>query len=351
MSSTQTSNEHATQSPDRRDGRSEARGRRHSGVRRRSRQALLRELGVAAGRRFRRRRRLAGGAADTSRLAVLDPSSARESRRPRRARLRALFLVVVRHRGSTRRARRPRRRRERGVPFRRRPVQSTARAVACRARTRSGDPTAHSPRSAIRTATAGCSRRSRRGFPDEDSAAGRRDADRASARGGGAPWRVRTDRSEAPLVGLVRRLHRRARAAAGLPRRRPKTARSTWKSARRMRRRHRSRRRLSRLRAVGPPRQAPHALGVAGRRSAGAGALPRRVLSEGPEATRRAPATASRDAGRLLPSRDDLDRQPARDERVPRWRRRPLDVSLGPRAQSCRRISTSRNTPTRITIR
>ena len=31
-------------------------------------------------------------------------------------------------------------------------------------------PTPHSPRSAIRTATAGCSRRSRRGFPDEDSA-------------------------------------------------------------------------------------------------------------------------------------------------------------------------------------
>ena len=30
--------------------------------------------------------------------------------------------------------------------------------------------TARSPRSAIRTATAGCSRRSRRGFPDEDSA-------------------------------------------------------------------------------------------------------------------------------------------------------------------------------------
>ena len=29
---------------------------------------------------------------------------------------------------------------------------------------------ARSPRSAIRTATAGCSRRSRRGFPDEDSA-------------------------------------------------------------------------------------------------------------------------------------------------------------------------------------
>ena len=101
-----------------------------------------------------------------------------------------------------------------------------------------------------------------------------------------------------------------------------------------VRARHRSRRRLSRLRAFGPPRHAPHALGVAGRRSAGAGAVPRRFLSERPEATRRAPATAPRDAGGLLPSRDDFDRQPGRDERVPRWRRRPLDVSLGPRAQA-----------------
>ena len=38
------------------------------------------------------------------------------------------------------------------------------------------------------------------------------DADRASARDRGAPWRVRSDRAEAPLVGVVRRLHRRARA-------------------------------------------------------------------------------------------------------------------------------------------
>ena len=55
MSSTQTIHEDATRHPHRRDGRSEARGRRHSGVRRRSRQALLREPGVAAGRRFRQR--------------------------------------------------------------------------------------------------------------------------------------------------------------------------------------------------------------------------------------------------------------------------------------------------------
>ena len=53
---------------------------------------------------------------------------------------------------------------------------------------------------------------------DQDAASrarpqpGRRDADRAPARDRGAPWRVRADRSEAPLVRLVRRLHRRARA-------------------------------------------------------------------------------------------------------------------------------------------
>ena len=44
------------------------------------------------------------------------------------------------------------------------------------------------PHSAIPTATAGCSRRSRRGFPGEDSATRRRVVDRASARRGGSPW-------------------------------------------------------------------------------------------------------------------------------------------------------------------
>ena len=47
-------------------------------------------------------------------------------------------------------------------------------------------------------------------LPGRGFSAGRRDADRAPARDGEAPWRVRTDRSEAPLVGVVRRLHRRA---------------------------------------------------------------------------------------------------------------------------------------------
>ena len=48
--------------------------------------------------------------------------------------------------------------------------QPTARAVASPGRRPITPATARSPRSAIRTATAGCSRRSRRGFPDEDSA-------------------------------------------------------------------------------------------------------------------------------------------------------------------------------------
>ena len=49
-------------------------------------------------------------------------------------------------------------------------------------------------------------------LPGRGFSTGRRDADRAPARGRKAPWRVRSDRSEAPLVGLVRRLHRRAGA-------------------------------------------------------------------------------------------------------------------------------------------
>ena len=120
-----------------------------------------------------------------------------------------LFLVVVRHRGRTRRAHRTRRRRQRG--------RSTSTAIH-------GDHRAAGP--ATRTVSSYGSYAS---FSDPDGnswllqevktrlpgrglSTGRRDADRASARDRGAPWRVRTDRSEAPLVGVVRRLHRRARA-------------------------------------------------------------------------------------------------------------------------------------------
>ena len=54
MSTTQASSEQAAGAR-RRSGRAEDRGGRHPGVRRRSRQALLRGPGVAAGRRFRQR--------------------------------------------------------------------------------------------------------------------------------------------------------------------------------------------------------------------------------------------------------------------------------------------------------
>ena len=181
---------------------------------------------------------------------------------------------------------------------------------------------------------------------------GRSDSDRASERDRAAPWRVRTDRSEAPLVGVVRRLHRRARARPG----------SRGSSRKRrcapygrcpppVRARHRSRRSLPGLRAFGPPRQAPLARGVAGRRPAGAGVLARRFLSKRQETTRRAPATPPRDAGRLLPPRDHLDRQPARR----RTSSAPASALTGRSSRTpgvnCRRISTSRNTPTRTTIR
>ncbi len=49
-------------------------------------------------------------------------------------------------------------------------------------------------------------------LPGRGNQPGRRCSDRIAARDRGAPRQVRTDRSEAPLVGVVRRLHCRARA-------------------------------------------------------------------------------------------------------------------------------------------
>jgi hypothetical protein len=78
----------------------------------------------------------------------------------------------------------------------------------------------------------------------------------------------------------------------------------------------------------------PGRFGVAGRRSAGAGPLSRGFLSKGEETAPRSPATSPRDAGRPLPSRDGLNRQPARDESVSHCRRGRMDVSVRPRPQS-----------------
>ena len=127
---------------------------------------------MAAGRRFRLRQRLPGRPVHAARLAVLDP--VRHERHVGRARLGSGPLPDrLRHRGGTRRARRPRCRGQRGVPRRDAGSSVPARRHE-RSSQRARDPitpaTARSPRSAIQTATAGCSRRSRRGFPDEDSA-------------------------------------------------------------------------------------------------------------------------------------------------------------------------------------
>ncbi len=61
----------------------------------------------------------------------------------------------------------------------------------------------------------------------------RRDADRAAARGRAAPWRVRADRSEAPLVGRGTPPTSSRASAGRRPRRPPKMARSTWRARRR----------------------------------------------------------------------------------------------------------------------
>ncbi len=117
-------------------------------------------------------------------LGVLDP--VRHEHDLGRARLGAGPVPDrLRHRGRARRARRPRRRGQRGVPPRdARALSSspTARAVASAGLRRITPATARSPRSATRTATAGCCRRSRRGCPAASTPPRRRSPRRATLR-------------------------------------------------------------------------------------------------------------------------------------------------------------------------
>ncbi len=106
---------------------------------------------------------------------------------------------------------------------------------ACRARTRKVALTAHGPRSAIRTATAGCSRRSRRGFPVGcDRARLREDSSWTSRL-----WQSFCERQRSAMANTKRPLRSTtgrggtpptsSRASTGgLPRRQPKMLRSTW---------------------------------------------------------------------------------------------------------------------------
>ena len=108
-------------------------------------------------------------------------SSARASPRPQPGSVQGMLLIVVRRQGRARRARRARRRGERGVPL------ATGRASARDGgATRAGGPAPETAsyrslrRSAIRTATAGCSRRSRPACPGASTLPGRRSAQRAT---------------------------------------------------------------------------------------------------------------------------------------------------------------------------
>src|ERR1700683_2438399 len=66
--------------------------------------------------------------------------------------------------------------------------------------------------------------------------------------------------------------------------------------------RHCSGGRLPRLRAIRPYRKTPEAFGTARATSYGSGPQPRRLLTSGPTAGRRARPIASRARGRLLPT-------------------------------------------------
>ena len=223
------------------DGRHEARGRRHPCFGRRSRQALLRRLGLAARCRLRRRRRISGPV-HASRLAVLDPL--RHRAHVGRAGLGKRTLSRrVRHRGSARRARRSRRRRERRVP----PCRS---GQAARQRSASGAEQLLqlTPRSAIRTATNGCCRRSPPG-----SRAGSTRTRRASP-----PhriWRARCGARRPPTAST-----RRARAASEMRTGPTGTPRTWWRS--RPARSCRHEQRLRRRRMAAARRHRPEPEGI-----------------------------------------------------------------------------------------
>ena len=157
----------------------QARGRRHSGVRRRSRQALLRKPGMAARRRLARRRELARDAVHTSRVTVLDPFRHRHHDGGAGLNQEPLSRGV-RHRGGARRTHRPRRRGEGAFHF------DGFGGSPSRAPPPTVDPTQPSPRSATGTATAGCSGDQRRASGTGPQQPGRSDADGVAARGGGA---------------------------------------------------------------------------------------------------------------------------------------------------------------------
>ena len=168
MSSTDVSTAASTAAPDTGDDRHGARGGDDARLRRRSGKELLPEPRMAAGHRLRPRRRRPGGAVHAAALGVLDP--VRQG--PHHGRAGVRRAPGPRGHGHRRRAggsHQPRRRRQRAF-------HRGGRGL--RARPGPGAPrTSRTPRSATRTATAGCSRRSRAGSP---AGSGRTDMDVAA---------------------------------------------------------------------------------------------------------------------------------------------------------------------------
>ena len=178
----------------RREGRPEARGGHHPRLGRRPREGVLRGARLAARRRLHHGRR-PRGPVHAARLPVL--GSLRHEPHLRRAGIRPELLADrLRHPGCARRAGGARRRGERGVPLRRLRTALDPNGTAERPRAGPAAATGRSRRSATRTATAGCCRRSRRGCPAGSTRARPRSPPRATwpsalpARGG-RPRRAR----------------------------------------------------------------------------------------------------------------------------------------------------------------
>ena len=155
-------------------------------------------------------------------------SSARDSRRQRRAPFRDCFSAVDDSQCSARRAHRIRRRRQRACSTSRAASISPGPRVARRGRIRKVAPISRLLHSTIRMATAGYFKRSRRGFPDGAQQPGRRDTDTASA-GGERSTMASTRRLLRSTTGRGGTPPTSSRAsAAGLPRKPPKMLAATW---------------------------------------------------------------------------------------------------------------------------
>ena len=214
---------------------------------------FLRRLGWRLDADFAGRRRLPGDPVHAARLRVLD--HLRQERHRGGTRLRPGPVPDrLRHRGRPQRTARPRRQDQRGVPRRRRRVRRHRTSPIClggsgsAVRIPSIAATARSPRSAIRTATAGCSRRSPRDCPDAWTRRTRPSPRRRSSRPRFDAPRPRMGAREADRAGTTRT------GRTGTP--------STWSASRPARSCRHERRRGPAITAITIGRPSPPSSGI-----------------------------------------------------------------------------------------